>query len=44
MTLWLVTILSVLAVAIARYLSLEVRLTKYRLAREQAQALARSGI
>lgn len=43
-TLWLVTILSILAVAIARYLSTEVRLTKYRLAREQAQALARSGV
>lgn len=43
-TLWLVTILSVLAVAIARYLSVEVRLTKYRLAREQAKALARSGV
>ncbi len=43
-TLWLVTILSVLAVAIARYLSTEVRLTKYQLAREQAKTLARSGI
>ena len=43
-TLWLVTILSVLAVTIARYLSTEIRLTKYRLAREQARALARSGI
>ena len=43
-TLWLVTILSVLAVAIARYLSTEVRLTRYRVAREQARALARSGV
>lgn len=43
-SLWLVTILSVLAVAIARHLSLEVRMTKYRLAREQAKELARSGV
>ena len=43
-TLWLISILSVLAVAIARYLSLEVRLTKYRVAREQAKVLARSGV
>lgn len=43
-TLWVVTILSVLAIAIARYLSVEVRLTKHRLAREQAKALARSGV
>lgn len=43
-TLWLVLILSVLAVAIARYLSIEVRLTRYRLAREQAKVLARSGV
>ncbi|MBI3997144.1 MAG: general secretion pathway protein GspK [Candidatus Omnitrophica bacterium] len=43
-TLWVVTILSVLAVAIARYLAVEVRLAKYRLAREQAKALACSGI
>lgn len=43
-TLWLVTILSMLAIAIARYLSLEVRLTKYQVAREQATALARSGV
>ena len=43
-TLWLVAILAVLAVAVARTLSLEVRLTKYRRAREQARALARSGI
>ncbi len=43
-TLWMVTLLSVLAIAMAKYLSLEVRLTKYRLAREQAKALARSGV
>lgn len=43
-TLWLVTILAALAIAIARYLSLELRLTHYRLAHEQAKALARSGV
>ena len=43
-TLWLVAVLSVLAITIARYLSLEVKLTKYHLAREQAKALARSGV
>ena len=43
-TLWLVAILSVLAIAIARSLSLEIRLAKYRLAREQARTLARGGV
>jgi type II secretory pathway component PulK len=43
-TLWLVAIVGALAVAIGRTLSLEVRLTKYRLARAQAQGLARSGV
>jgi type II secretory pathway component PulK len=43
-TLWLVVILSVLAVAIGRYLSLELRLSRYQTAREQARALAHSGI
>ncbi len=43
-TLWLVTILSVLVVAIGRYLSLGVTMTRYRLAREQANTLARSGV
>ena len=43
-TLWLVTILSVLAVAVARYLAVEIRLTKYIQARAQAKALARSGV
>ena len=43
-TLWLVTILSVLAVAIGRYLSLGVKMARYRLAREQARTLARSGV
>ncbi len=43
-TLWVITILSVFAIAIGRYLSIEVRLTKYRVAREQARALARSGV
>ena len=44
MTLWVVVILSALAVAIARYLSLEIRLTSLRMAREQARMLARSGV
>lgn len=43
-TLWLVAIVSMVAIAVARSLSLEVRLAKYRLAREQARTLARSGI
>lgn len=43
-TLSLIAVVSVFAVAMARYLSLELRLTKYRLAREQARALARSGV
>ncbi|MBI3321152.1 MAG: general secretion pathway protein GspK [Candidatus Omnitrophica bacterium] len=43
-TLWLVAILAVLAMAIARYLSTEIKLARYRLAREQAAALARSGV
>ena len=43
-TLWLLTILSVFAIAMARYLSVEVRLTRYRLTREQAKAWARSGV
>src|SRR3989338_8401078 len=43
-TLWLVTILAAFAVAIARYLSVEVRVTAYRLARAQAATMARSGV
>ena len=43
-TLWIVTILATLAIAIGRYLSVEARLIKYRLARERAMALARSGV
>ena len=43
-TLWLVIILGALATAVARYLSVEVQLTKYRVARQEARALARSGI
>jgi len=43
-TLWLVTILGALSVAVARYLSTEVRLTRYRLARHEARELARSGV
>ncbi|MBI2104558.1 MAG: general secretion pathway protein GspK [Candidatus Omnitrophica bacterium] len=40
----LVAVLSVLAVSVGRQLSLDVRLTKHRLARERAMALARSGV
>ena len=43
-TLWMIAVLTVLSVAIARHLSLEIRLTKNRLALEQAKILARSGI
>lgn len=43
-SLWLVMILGAIAVALARFLSYEVRMTKYELAREQARTLARSGI
>ena len=43
-TLWIVTILGALSVAVARYLSTEVRLTRYRLARQEARELARSGV
>jgi len=43
-TLWVMTILTVFAVAIARYLSVEIRVTKYRVAREQARALAHGGV
>jgi hypothetical protein len=42
--LWIITILGVLSVAVARYLSTEVRLTRYRLARHEARELARSGV
>ncbi len=44
MTLWMVAVLTVLSVSIARHLSLEIRLTKNRLALEQARILARSGV
>ena len=44
MTLWMVAVLTVLSVTIARHLSLEIRLTKNRLALEQARILARSGV
>ena len=43
-TLWLVTLLSVLAVAIGRYLSLSVKMARFRLAREEARSMARGGI
>ncbi len=44
MTLWMVAVLTVLSVTIARHLSLEIRLTKNRLALEQARILARNGV
>lgn len=43
-TLWMVTLLSTFAIAIARYLSVELRVMKYRVALEQAKAMARSGV
>ena len=43
-TLWVVAILAVLAVAIGRYMSLEVKIAHHRMVREQARTLARSGI
>jgi type II secretory pathway component PulK len=43
-SLWLVTLLGALAVAMARYLSTELRVAGYRAAREQARALARGGV
>ena len=43
-TLWLVTLLAVVAVAIGRYLSLSVKMARFRLAREEARSLARGGV
>ncbi len=43
-TLWIVAILSALAVSIGRSLSIETRLTKLRLARQEAEALARGAV
>ncbi len=43
-TLWLITILSALAIAVGRYLSLELKIAKYHTARKQAAALARGGV
>lgn len=43
-TLWLVAMVSLIAIAVARSLSLEIRLAKYRAAREQVLALARGGV
>lgn len=42
-TLWIITILGIFAVAIGRYLSREIRLSKYYRARVEAENLARSG-
>jgi type II secretory pathway component PulK len=44
MTLSIIAILSALAVAIARQLSIEIRLTRLAMARTQARAWARSGV
>ncbi len=43
-TLWVVTVLSIFAIAVARYLSIELRLSQQRVWREQAIALARGGV
>lgn len=42
--LWLITILALVAVALAGYLSTETRLARYRLARAQARAWAQGGV
>ncbi len=43
-TLWMVAILSTFAIAIARYMSVELRVMRYRAARAQARVMARSGV
>ncbi|MBI3312403.1 MAG: general secretion pathway protein GspK [Candidatus Omnitrophica bacterium] len=43
-TLWLIAVLTVAAVALGRYLSIETRLMRYHLAVAQAKALARGGV
>ena len=43
-TLWMIAILSVMAVAIGRSLSLHIQVMKYHLAQEQVAALARGGV
>lgn len=43
-TLWLITLLSVFAVAVARYVSVELRLTRTRIARAQARSWVRGGV
>ena len=43
-TLWLVAVLSMTAVALAGYLSTEARLTGYRVARAQARQWAKTGV
>lgn len=43
-TLWMVAILSTFAIAIARYMSVDLRVMRYRTARAQAEAMARSGV
>ncbi len=43
-TLWIVTLLSLFAVAMARYVSVELKLTRYRITKAQALAWARGGV
>ena len=44
MTLWTVAILGMLTVAVARQLALQIRVSRYRVARLQAQTAARGGV
>lgn len=43
-TLWLIVVLSTLAIAVARQVSLELRVVNYRIAHAQARALAQGGV
>ena len=43
-TLWVIIILAAVAVALGQYLSMEIRLVRYRMARAQARAWAYSGV
>ena len=43
-TLWLIAVLSLIAVGLANYLSAEVRLSGYQLARAQAKSWAKTGL
>lgn len=44
MTLWLITVLSLVAISLAGYLSTETRLARYHMGRAQARAWARAGV